>query len=82
MNTTEIENENPVLSEIEEALDSGRLMIRMASGRNWRARRNGKTKTWKTRPGEFRIPVKIGLRSCIHFTHEWIEGAHYIIEGR
>lgn len=24
-------------------------------------RRNGKTKTWKTRPGEFRIPVKYGM---------------------
>lgn len=24
-------------------------------------RRNGATKTWKTRPGEFRIPVKYGL---------------------
>ena len=23
--------------------------------------RNGQTKTWKTRPGEFRIPVKYGL---------------------
>ena len=28
---------------------------------NWR--RNGMTKTWKTRPGEFRIPVKYGLYS-------------------
>ncbi len=25
-------------------------------------RRNGATKTWKTRPDEFRIPVKFGLR--------------------
>ena len=25
-------------------------------------RRNGATKTWKTRPGEFRIPVKYGMR--------------------
>ena len=24
-------------------------------------RRNGKTQTWKTRPGEFRVPVKHGL---------------------
>ena len=24
-------------------------------------RRNGRTKTWKTRPGNFRIPVKHGL---------------------
>lgn len=27
-------------------------------------RRNGKTKTWKTRPGHFQIPVKRGLRDC------------------
>ena len=26
-----------------------------------RWRRNGKTKTWKTRPNDFRIPVKHGL---------------------
>ena len=26
-----------------------------------RARRNGKTQTWKTRPGLFRIPIKIGM---------------------
>jgi hypothetical protein len=26
-----------------------------------RARRNGKTQTWKTRPNDFKIPVKYGL---------------------
>ena len=40
-----------------------------------RARRNGKTKTWKTRPNDFRIPVKYGLRDCFYITqyncHEW-----------
>lgn len=25
------------------------------------ARRNGKTKTWKTRPGLFAIPIKVGM---------------------
>ncbi len=25
-------------------------------------RRNGATKTWKTRPGEFRVPIKWGLK--------------------
>lgn len=25
-------------------------------------RRNGATKTWKTRPGEFRLPIKWGLK--------------------
>lgn len=27
---------------------------------HWRA--NGMVKTWKTRPGEFRLPVKYGMR--------------------
>jgi hypothetical protein len=39
------------------------------------ARRNGTTKTWKTRPNDFKIPVKYGLRDCFYITqdnaHEW-----------
>lgn len=27
-------------------------------------RRNGATKTWKTRPAEFRVPIKYGLKEC------------------
>lgn len=38
-------------------------------------RRNGRTATWKTRPGHFRIPVKYGLRDCFYIDHtnadEW-----------
>ena len=30
---------------------------------------NGKCKTWKTRPEEFCLPVKYGLRGCFHLTH-------------
>jgi hypothetical protein len=37
-----------------------------ADGTPVRCRRNGKTKTWKTRDGEFRIPVKYGLRGCFY----------------
>lgn len=33
------------------------------TGRVIEWRRNGATKTWKTRPGEFRIPVKYGMYS-------------------
>lgn len=33
------------------------------AGKIFAWRRNGATQTWKTRPGEFRIPVKYGLRS-------------------
>lgn len=35
-----------------------------------RTRRNGKTQTWKTRPSEFRIPVKYGLYEYFNITHE------------
>lgn len=35
-----------------------------------KARRNGYTRTWKTRPTEFRIPVKYGLKTCFYITHE------------
>lgn len=31
-------------------------------------RRNGATKTWKTRPGEFRIPVKYGMYQYFYIT--------------
>ncbi len=38
-------------------------------------RRNGKTKTWKTRPGEFQIPVKYGMYEYFYITQrnadEW-----------
>ena len=35
-----------------------------------RARVNGKCKTWKTRPEEFRLPMKHGLKSCFNITHD------------
>ncbi len=31
-------------------------------------RRNGRTKRWKTRPTEFQIPVKYGLKECFYIT--------------
>ena len=37
-----------------------------ADGTPVRPRRNGKTKTWKTRPGLFQIPVKYGLKSYFY----------------
>jgi len=40
-----------------------------------RVRRNGSTKTWKTRPEEFKIPVKYGLYEHGYIDqnncHEW-----------
>ena len=47
----------------EAALDQGLLWALMANGRYWKLRRNGKTKTWKTKPDRFNIPVKAGLKS-------------------
>lgn len=31
-----------------------------------RCRVNGACKTWKTRPNEYRLPVKYGLRDCFY----------------
>lgn len=57
------------LIDAEAALDSGRLYARMGHNKHgewsyWKLRRNGKTQTWKTRPSEYRIPVKGGLKAC------------------
>lgn len=32
-------------------------------------RRNGSTQTWKTRPNDFRVPVKYGLYDYNQITH-------------
>lgn len=39
------------------------------AGKIYEWRRNGATQTWKTRPGDFRIPVKYGYRSTGQITH-------------
>ena len=31
-------------------------------------RRNGQTQVWKTRPNEFRVPIKYGLKACSQIT--------------
>lgn len=51
------------LYDIETALDAGNLWAAVSKGKYWKLRRNGRTKLWKTRPNEFRIPVKAGLRA-------------------
>jgi hypothetical protein len=49
--------------------------LQNADGTPLRCRVNGKCKTWKTRPEEFRLPVKHGLKTCFYLTqancHEW-----------
>jgi hypothetical protein len=46
-----------------------------SDGTPLRARVNGACKTWKTRPDEFRLPMKYGLRECCYITEanadEW-----------
>lgn len=46
-----------------------------ADGTPVRCRVNGMCKTWKTRPTEFRLPVKHGLYDCFYITpsnaEEW-----------
>lgn len=65
------------LPQIEEALAAGRVEARMSSGRWWKLRRNGRTQTWKTRPGVWRIPVKAGFKSCGELTHDTWNSADF-----
>lgn len=44
------------------------VTLNNADGTPVRARRNGATKTWKTRPSDFRVPVKHGLKDCFYIT--------------
>lgn len=41
-----------------------------------RCRANGKCKTWKTRPDDWRLPVKYGFKDCFYLAnynaHEWM----------
>jgi len=66
--------------EADDALDGHRLYAVMSNGRHWLARRNGATKVWKTRPSEYRIPVKAGLRSYGYITDESVLGEHFVVK--
>lgn len=65
--------------ELETALDAGRLKFRLRNGNLWQVRRNGRTKTWKTRPREFRIPVKIGFRDCTQLSHGDLDNENLVV---
>lgn len=57
----------------EQALTAQRfehVTIKNEDGTPARARRNGQTKVWKTRPEDFQIPVKHGLKECFYITPE------------
>jgi len=42
--------------------------LRNSDGTAVRCRVNGTCKTWKTRPDDFRLPVKYGLKECFYIT--------------
>lgn len=44
--------------------------LKNRDGSPLRVRRSGKTQLWKTRPNEFKIPVKYGLYESTYITHE------------
>lgn len=62
-----------------EELRSGTILhhitARNADGTPLRGRVNGKVILWKTRPLEFRVPMKYGLKTCFYITEgnakEW-----------
>jgi hypothetical protein len=43
--------------------------LKNSNGTCQQFRRNGQTKLWKTRPNEFQIPIKRGLREYYYLTH-------------
>lgn len=49
---------------------------RNADGTCRRWRKNGAVKTWKTRPQEFRVPVKHGLKTCDYITEREADQFH------
>lgn len=55
----------------QQALDESRFheITTRANGTCYEWRRNGGTQTWVTRPDEFRIPVKYGMRSYGYIDH-------------
>lgn len=55
---------------IETALDAGKLRVLLGNGKYQTARRNGMTKTWKTRPLDFHIPIKYGFRGTGYLDHD------------
>ena len=65
--------------QVEIALDNGQLYCRMANGNFWLCRRNGKTQTWKRRPDDFRIPIKIGFRVYGNITPHSLSSEELVI---
>lgn len=58
---------------VEDLLSNNEFFHRLvtnADGSPARCRKSGALKTWKTRPGQFRLPVKYGLRTSFYMTPE------------
>lgn len=45
------------------------LVSKNTKGEYHKVRRSGKTIIWRTRPDEFKIPVKFGLYQSFYITH-------------
>ena len=69
-------------AEFEAALDAHRLYAAMRNGHYWQVRRNGQTKLWKTRPMDWSIPVKAGLKSCAQVEFNTFKPEYWRIEPR
>lgn len=64
---------------MEQALTSREFHENHEAGEKiYRWRRNGATQTWKTRPTEFRIPVKYGMYSYDNITHRDADRVHAV----
>ena len=63
-----------ITKEIAKLSHSGQTYHHVSSknsdGTPTRCRVNGRCKVWKTRPDDFRLPVKHGLRDCFYITPE------------
>lgn len=70
-------------TDIETALDNHKLWCRMATGRYWACKRNGKTRTWKRDAARWEIPIKIGYKTYGLITPESIASDELTIsDGR
>lgn len=58
----------PTKQEVIGANEFWSRLYRNADGSPIRARRSGKTQVWKTRPDDFKQPVKYGLKQSFYIT--------------
>ena len=58
----------PIKQEVIGANEFWHRLLRNADGSPIRARRSGKTQVWKTRPDDFKQPVKYGLKQSFYIT--------------